>query len=99
MDLIQEIHQKLIGTNTTERIFFFGVGVSIALLDKRRSSDRDVIETQINYYFMNRKSDSELMKVLNFLDVRSRVPSTRAQVTSLSASSAKDWSSTAAREC
>ena len=35
---------------------------------KRRSSVRDAPETQRDYNFTNRKSDSELMTVLNFLD-------------------------------
>ena len=35
---------------------------------KQRRSDRDVPETQMDHFFMNRKSDSALMTLLNFLD-------------------------------
>ena len=35
---------------------------------QQRSSDRDVLETQMDYFLTNRESDSELMTVLNFLD-------------------------------
>ena len=38
---------------------------------KRRSSDRDVSETQMDYFLTNRQTDSELMKVPNFLDCES----------------------------
>ena len=32
----------------------------------RRNSDRDETETQMDYFFMNRKRDIDLMCVLNF---------------------------------
>ena len=35
---------------------------------KRRSSDRDVPENEMNYFFMNLTTDGELMIALNFLD-------------------------------
>ena len=38
---------------------------------KRRSSDHDLLETQMDYFFMNRKTDSELMTLLNILDCES----------------------------
>ena len=38
---------------------------------KRRSSDRDVPDTTIDYIFMNRMTDRELLTVLNFLDCES----------------------------
>ena len=41
------------------------------LLHKRRSSGRDVPETQLDHFCMNRKSESELMTVLNFRDCES----------------------------
>ena len=40
---------------------------------ERRSSDRDVPETKMDDFFMNRKTDSELMTVLNFLDCEVRM--------------------------
>ena len=33
----------------------------------KRNSDRDETETQMDYFFMNRKSDIGLMRVLNLL--------------------------------
>ena len=46
-------------------------GKMLKLPHKRRSSDRDVSQTQTDYCFMNRNTDSELMTVLNFLDCES----------------------------
>ena len=37
----------------------------------RRSADRDVPETQMDYYFVNRRTDSNLMQMFNFLDSES----------------------------
>ena len=71
-DLIQEIHQKLSRTNTTQRISWFGAGVNTAvrkmpdLPHRRCSSERDVPESQVT--------------VLNFLqDVRALLLSTRTR--------------------
>ena len=38
---------------------------------KRRTSDGDIPQTQMDYFFMNRKGDTELLTVLNFLDCES----------------------------
>ena len=71
-DLISEIHQNLSGTNTTQRISRFGNGVSTVLRKdlphKRRSPDRDVSDTKMDHFIMDRKTDSELMTALNSLD-------------------------------
>ena len=53
---ILKIHQNLSWANK-----------STNLLVPRRNSDRDVAETQMDYTFMNRKRDIDLMCVLNFL--------------------------------
>ena len=73
-DLMQEFHQNLTRTNTTQRISRFGVGVRTVSPGphQRRSSHREVPETQMDCFFMKRKTDSELMVVLNFPDCESR---------------------------
>ena len=46
-------------------------GKVLGLPHKRRSSERDVSETQMDCFSTNRQTDSELMTVLNFLDCES----------------------------
>ena len=74
-DMIQEIRQKLSGTNTTQRHLPFRswcehyvAGKMPNLPHKRGSSDHDLPETQMDCFITNRKTGSELMTVLNFLD-------------------------------
>ena len=64
VDLIQEIHQKLRGTNTPQRISRFGVCVGTVSLERRP-------KTQMDYFFMNCKTDSSLITVPKFLDCES----------------------------
>ena len=107
-DLKQELHQKLTGRNTTQRFSRLGVrcehcvaGKMPDLPYKLRSSDRDVIETQMDYFYMNRRTDSELMTVLNFLGCESGCAFPCAVEKSprdfLVSVFAKDWSCAAGR--
>ena len=67
-----------------------------------RSSHRDVIETQMDYFLVNRKTDSELMAVLNFLGCESGCAFACAVEKSpcdfFVSVFAKDWSCAAGRE-
>ena len=77
-DFVQGINRELSATNATQRISLFGVGMRRVLRDRCQTchtSDGVKIvactDTQVGYFFANRKLDSELMTVPNFMDCES----------------------------
>ena len=106
-DRIQDIHQMLSGTKIRQRITRFGVGVNTVLPEKCQTCqtcDAAQIVTCPNAHgqFLHepqvgQPADECAQLVGLSQDVRSVVPSTMAQLISLSALSAKAWSAVAGR--